>query len=127
MIKPIKDFDGYFISENGEVFCNLGQGNRNKQKRTEMYKLKPRLSKNGYLRVYMRQYSTNKRVDRYIHRLVAESFLYKPENMNVVNHIDFNKQNNHYSNLEWTNYRGNNFHSMKLGHLKRNKFGRFYS
>lgn len=127
MIKPINDFDGYYISDNGDVYCNLGKGNRNKNKTVDMYKIKPRLCKNGYLRVYMRQTSTNKRVDRYIHRLVAENFIHKPEGMNIVNHLDTNRQNNNYHNLEWTNHKGNNSYSMILGHLKRDKLGRFCS
>ena len=28
MLKQIKEFDGYFISDAGKVFCNLGKGNR---------------------------------------------------------------------------------------------------
>ena len=30
MILPIKDFDGYYISSEGKVYCNLGKGNRDK-------------------------------------------------------------------------------------------------
>lgn len=39
----------------------------------------------------------------YIHRVVAEHFLPKPENSDImrVNHIDGNKQNNDAANLEW--------------------------
>lgn len=36
-----------------------------------------------------------------IHRLVALYFIKNPYNKDTVNHIDSNKHNNHYSNLEW--------------------------
>ena len=39
-----------------------------------------------------------------VHRLVAYTFIKKPEKFNdnyVVNHIDMNKLNNNYKNLEW--------------------------
>lgn len=41
MLKPIKDFDGYFISNTGKVFCNLGKGNRRKRATVPLYEVKP--------------------------------------------------------------------------------------
>ena len=39
----------------------------------------------------------------YIHRLVAQHFLPQPlPQQTQVNHIDGDKSNNHYTNLEWT-------------------------
>ena len=59
MIKPIKDFEGYFISDNGKVYCNLGKGNRKNGKTVELYEIKPRLTKNGYTRNKLGQYVSN--------------------------------------------------------------------
>lgn len=40
----------------------------------------------------------------YIHKLVAEHFIKKQENDQIYAiHLDYNKQNNHVSNLEWAN------------------------
>ena len=124
-LKPIKDFDGYFITYDGKVFCNLGRGNRNRHKRVELYELKPRKTKNGYLRVYMRNTKTNKRVDRYIHRLVAEYFLDNPDNYKFVNHKDCNRENNHIDNLEWCTREYNNDYAMNKGFMTRDDKGRF--
>ena len=129
MMKEIKDFDGYFVSSDGTVWCNLGKGYRGKnatRERVKPYPLKPRETKNGYMRVYMRQTSTNKRVDRYIHRLVAEAFIPHTLENNVINHKNCDRSDNRVENLEWTTSKGNNAYSMKLGHLKRDtKTGRF--
>ena len=36
-MKPIRDFDGYYITKEGKVFCDLGRGNRDKSKLCEPY------------------------------------------------------------------------------------------
>ena len=47
-----------------------------------------------------------------IHRLVAHCFVKGRTNeKNIVNHIDENKLNNKFENLEWTTSSGNNIHS----------------
>lgn len=125
MIVPIKDFDGYFISNDGKVYCNLGKGNRNRCKRCEMYEIKPRSARNGYIRVYMRQTSTSKRVDKYVHRLVAEHFISNPDSKPCVNHKDCNRANNNVANLEWVTHKENNSYTMQLNHMYRDEKGRF--
>ena len=128
MIKEINGFKGYFISSEGKVFCNLGKGNRDKNKTAEMYEIKGRPTKNGYLRVYMRRQEDNKRTDKYIHRLVAEYFLEKIDGKDIVNHKDCNRSNNNVENLEWTTTRENVHYAMELNHLVKNSTnGRFES
>jgi hypothetical protein len=56
-----------------------------------------------------------------IHRLVAIAFISNPENKEQVNHIDGNKQNNHYSNLEWCTRLENMRHGFKTGLIKTSK------
>lgn len=47
---------------------------------------------------------SGKRTTRYIHKLVAETFLDKNSNdQEYVIHLDFIKENNHYRNLRWAN------------------------
>lgn len=52
-----------------------------------------------------------------VHRAVALAWVINldPSRFTVVNHIDGNKLNNHYSNLEWTDYSGNNYHAINNG------------
>lgn len=52
---------------------------------------------------------------RLVHRLVAESFCYRPEGANQVNHKDGDKKNNQASNLEWVSAKQNMRHSVESG------------
>jgi hypothetical protein len=49
------------------------------------------------------------------HRMVAQLFIPNPnpEIYDTVNHKDGDKYNNHYTNLEWTNRKGNSEHYHK--------------
>ncbi|MBN6186345.1 NUMOD4 domain-containing protein [Aneurinibacillus aneurinilyticus] len=101
---PIKDFENqYEISRSGVV------------RRIESGKiLKASLAKNGYLMVSL--WKENKGTSKYIHRLLAESFIQKTNpNYTVVNHKDGNKTNNCLSNLEWCSYGDNNKHAYDTG------------
>ncbi len=75
--------------------------------------LKPRTTVYGYKEVAL--YSKEKRVSILVHRLVAMHFCDNPENKAQVNHIDGNKTNNHFSNLEWTTQQENIAHATKNG------------
>ncbi|RXZ77936.1 hypothetical protein EBB07_28150 [Paenibacillaceae bacterium] len=52
-----------------------------------------------------------------IHRLVAKLFVHNPDpdKYDVVNHIDRNKTNNHYANLEWCDQSYNMKHASETG------------
>jgi hypothetical protein len=85
--KDIKGYEGvYKISNYGEVYSIF----TNKV-------LKPHL-KEGYYEAFL--YNNGKKARR-IHSLVAEYFVPNPGNLPRVNHIDNNKLNNCYRNLEW--------------------------
>lgn len=127
MLKPINDFEGYFISDNGKVYSNLGKGNRHLGKTVDLYEIKPRIGHTGYTRVYMRQSSTNKRKDKYIHRLVAEAFIDKPLNKDYVNHKNCNRLDNRVDNLEWCTAKENTKYTEDLNHVKRDHLGRYMS
>ena len=86
--KTIKDYPNYKISNIGNII-SLNTGKE---------KIASDNGK-GYLTVTLYNHSKGKHF--YIHRLVAEHFLNNPKNLLEVNHIDGNKQNNYYLNLEW--------------------------
>jgi HNH endonuclease len=49
-----------------------------------------------------------------VHRLVAEHFLAKPKHNQIfVAHLDYNKQNNHVTNLRWMTQEENTIHQQK--------------
>ena len=56
---------------------------------------------------YMYVTFNNKRTR--VHTLIAEAYCFKPNNKKklIVNHIDEDKTNNHYKNLEWVTYSDN--------------------
>ena len=90
---------------------NFGRARNAKSK-----KLKPHDFNNyGYARVQC--YSNGRRQKLFIHRLVAELFVCKntDESNLVVNHIDGDKTNNIYTNLEWVTRSFNNSHALQLG------------
>lgn len=53
-----------------------------------------------------------------VHRLVAIAFIPNKKNHPQVNHLDFDRHNNHVSNLEWTDAIGNAQHAVAGGKYK---------
>lgn len=90
MLKKIKDYDNYFIDENGNVYSNH-KGNLTTKSFFYSY--------NGYKRVTL--WKNGKQKKFFVHRLVAECFVENKNNYDTVDHIDGNKINNNYKNLRW--------------------------
>lgn len=82
--------------------------------------LKPYLCKiTGYYRVTLGKYEFHeKRELRYIHRLVAFSFIPNPENKPEVNHKFGIKTDNRATQLEWATRPENIQHGFKMGLIK---------
>jgi hypothetical protein len=69
--------------------------------------------KKGYLNSYIYIDKVKKTFKN--HRIVAECFIENSKNKPQINHIDGNKQNNHFSNLEWVNNSENMKHAYRIG------------
>lgn len=112
--RDIKGYEGlYQISEFGKVKSLERKVNGPKGLRIVEEKiLKPYIG-TGYKKVHLSKSGKGKQIS--VHRLVATNFIREPVGREVVNHIDGNKLNNHYSNLEWCTYRENNQHARENG------------
>ena len=85
--KDIKDYEGlYQISNLGNIRTIDG------------YNIKPWITR-GYCYVALSKNGNSKKYR--VHRLVAQAFIINPNNLQIINHKDENKQNNRVDNLEW--------------------------
>ncbi len=113
----VQGFDGlYEVSNLGRVkSCARVVADSRTGTRTRSEKLlKLTQDSAGYLKVTLYKGTSYKEVWK-VHRLVAYHFCPKLPGNEVVNHIDNNKTNNIFSNLEWTTSLGNNQHMMAQG------------
>lgn len=93
---------------NGIGFCG--------SKTTQTTKGQPcrrNIKRNGYVQFAVRAFGIRKWF--LVHRLVALVFIPNPNNYGFINHKDGNKENNHYSNLEWTTSKRNMIHAHENG------------
>ena len=102
--KNIKGYEGYKISN----FGNVISFRRNKK---EGRLMKPFTSRYGYLKVELLDKSTP------VHRLVGEAFVKNPKKKPFINHLDNNRSNNIFTNLEWCTQKENVNHSYKQGRM----------
>lgn len=90
----IPGVSGYLINKKGEIFSEF---------KGEI--MKPALRSGYHFVVIMTD--TGKRVNKMIHRLMAETFLPNPDNLPEIDHIDGNSLNNNLDNLRWVTKKEN--------------------
>ncbi len=100
-MKNIIGYEHYQIDEYGNVYNKKGK------------KRKHYINEDGYCRLGLSLNGHSKTF--LLHRLVAINFIPNLSKLPHINHIDGNKENNHYSNLEWCTASENIIHAYKLG------------
>lgn len=102
-------FGRYLISEDGTITSKL----KKSTKTGEPIVIKPFLDRDGYERLALVTDEGRKKFR--VCRLVAMAYVENPENKPIVNHIDCNIKNNHYTNLEWVTVSENTIHAIENG------------
>lgn len=111
------DNDKFFVSlvrdgilsvfENGKIFNNLTKNWIGSK------------SSNKYIKISFKDKTNNKIKHIQVHRLIYSIYHGEISDSNIeINHIDANKFNNHFSNLEMTTPSENINHAKKMGLLK---------
>lgn len=92
-------FEDYLVSKEGLIYS---------LKRNKL--MKPFKDSKGYLQIHL--FQNGKRVSMKVHILVAKLFVDNPYNKPCVNHLDGDKSNPHYLNLEWCTHKENTQHAL---------------
>lgn len=104
MWKVLEKYSNYSISENGDL----------KNNKTNKI-LKSTIHKNGYKHLSIKPLGrSGKCISLKLHREVAKYFVPNLDNKPQVNHIDGDKLNNHYTNLEWVTNQENAQHAANI-------------
>lgn len=116
--KEIEGYENYEVSNMGRVrsidheVYQEGIGLRKLKGKV----VKPWHNGNGYYKVCLGSYVTpdgkRKHPTAFVHRLVAKAFLDNPDNLEQVDHINFDRSDNRLSNLRWVSRRTNILHSL---------------
>jgi HNH endonuclease len=107
--KEIKELTKLSETENFDILKLSEILTTIEQKQFEVNKIR-----NSYIQKYKKNHKKRKRnFSNLVHRLVAIHFVEKPsDNHNLVAHIDYDKLNNHHSNLKWMTREENVQHQL---------------
>lgn len=98
--KEYPECDKYLVSNTGEI-------KRSDKCIRKSNRLLMGSKVNGYRFMTLFIDKDTPKLNRLVHRMVAQTFIPNPLNLPVVNHKDTNILNNHVDNLEWVTYKEN--------------------
>jgi hypothetical protein len=107
--KAYPECDKYLVSNTGEV------------KNAKTGRIMMGSKQNGYRFLCLYLGKDIPKMNRLVHRMIAQTFLDNPEDKPVVNHKDTNILNNHVDNLEWVTYKENMNTAETIKNLKKGK------
>ena len=107
--KAYPECDKYLVSNTGEV------------KNAKTGRIMMGSKQNGYRFLCLYIGKDKPKMNRLVHRMVAQTFLDNSDDKPVVNHKDTNILNNHVVNLEWVTYKENMNTEETIKNLKRGK------
>jgi hypothetical protein len=102
-MRELEDFPGYFVTECGKVFDSEGVRRAEYLTGVPAYK---------YVSLPSNKTKRGWQVQR-VHILVAKAYIPNPDNLEMVDHKDRDKLNNHKDNLRWVSRSGNNRNRTK--------------
>lgn len=109
--KPLPEYEQYYeVSTLGriKVLERLSYGKQNKAIKTHI--LKPKTNGKRYWTVGL--CISNKIVYKYVHRLVATTYLENPDNKPEVDHLNTNTSDNRLLNLSWATHMENQYNPI---------------
>lgn len=121
--KDIPDYEGtYQASTFGRIRTKPGKTTHSVKHGIRTWKTRILKEKNQNDRAIRVTLWKNKQSKDYlVHRLVATTFLPKPDGKDYINHKDGNPRNNHIINLEWCDHKENNNHAFDNGLMTTNR------
>jgi hypothetical protein len=103
--KPVYGYEGYYeVDQFGRVYgvdrtITVTDNGRTYEKPICGKQMKQSLHTKGYKTVSLTKDGKTKTV--FVHRIIADAFIYYPDDLPMVNHKDEDKTNNFVENLEW--------------------------